>query len=87
MRVIELKNIIREEGQIFYLRKYTCDAVIELPTSTDKVSIFFSIETNPMGKKIIEITFTQPVNYPLIPIKKALIEYILTEELEGRLPC
>lgn len=87
MRVIELKNIEREEGQIFYLRKYTCNAVIELPTNTETMKIFFSIETNPMGKKIIEITFTQTVNYPLIPLKKALIEFILTEEIEGRLPC
>lgn len=87
MRVVELKNIAREEGQIFYIRKYTCDAVLELPTSTDTVNILFSIETNPMGKKIIELSFPQPINYPLIPIKKALMEYIFTEELEGRLPC
>lgn len=58
MRVIELKNIEREEGQIFYLRKYTCNAVIELPTNTETIKINFSIETNPMGKKIIEIAFT-----------------------------
>ncbi len=87
MRVIELQNIEREEGKIFYLRKYTCDAILELPTSTDAVPINFNIETSPMGKKIIELSFPQPVNYPLIPVKKALLEYILTEELEGRLPC
>lgn len=87
MRVIELKNIVREEGQIFYIRKYSCDAIIEFPTSTDAVKILFNIETNPMGKKIIEFSFPQPINYPLIPIKKALNEFILTEELEGRLPC
>ena len=87
MRVIELQNIQREEGQIFYLRKYTCDAVMEFPTSTDTVQIFFSIETSPMGKKNIELSFPQPINYPLIPVKKALLEYIFTEELEGRLPC
>ena len=70
MRVIELQNIQREEGQIFYLRKYTCDAVMEFPTSTDTVQIYFSIETSPMGKKIIELSFPQPINYPLIPVKK-----------------
>jgi len=87
MRVIELQNIEREESQIFYLRKYTCNAILELPTCTDTVSILFSIETSPMGKKLIELSFPQPINYPLIPVKKALLEYILTEELEGRLPC
>lgn len=87
MKVVELQNLTREEGQIFYLRKYTCDVILELPTSTEKVPVFFSIETSPMGKKIIEISFLEAVNYPLIPVKKALYEFILTEELEGRLPC
>lgn len=87
MRVVELNNIEREEGQIFYLRKYACDAVLEFPTSQETTHILFSIETSPFGQKTIELTFTQPVNYPLIPVKKALMEYIFTEELEGRLPC
>lgn len=87
MKVVELQNLQREEGQIFYLRKYTCDAIIELPTATENTPIFFSIETSPFGKKIIELSFVKPLNYPLIPVKKALLEYILTEEMEGRLPC
>ena len=36
---------------------------------------------------VIELSFPTPVNYPLIPVKKSLVEFILTEELEGRLPC
>lgn len=87
MRVVELKNLQREEGQIFYLKKYNCDAVLELPTSTEETPIFFTIETNPFGQKYIELTFIRPINYPLVPVKKALLEYILTEEMEGRLPC
>lgn len=87
MRVLELQNLTREEGQIFYIRKYSCEAVLELPTSQEKVPIIFTIETSPLGKKIIELTFPQPVNYPLLPVKKALMEYIYTEEIEGRIPC
>ncbi len=87
MRVIELQNLKREEGQIFYLRKYNCDVVIEFPTSTESVPIFFSIETNPFGQKEIELSFIKPINYPLLPVKKALLAFLLTEELEGRLPC
>ncbi|MDD5929918.1 MAG: hypothetical protein PUC37_08985 [Spirochaetales bacterium] len=87
MKVVKLENIKPEHGEVFYMRKYTCDAILDLPTSQENAPIFFSIETSPIGKKIIEISFLQPINYPLIPVKKALIEYILTEELEGRLPC
>ena len=87
MRVIKLQNLQREEGEIFYLKKYTCDAHIELPTNTEIAPISFSIETSPFGQKNIEITFGKPLNYPLHPVKTALLQYILTEELEGRLPC
>ena len=87
MRVLELQNLAREEGQIFYIRRYKCDAVLQLPTCQETMPIRFTIETSPLGKKIIELTFTQPVNYPLIPVKRALLEFIYTEEIEGRLPC
>ena len=87
MRVLELQNLEREEGQIFYIRKYACNAILELPTCQENVPITFTIETSPLGKKIIELTFNKTVNYPLIPVKKALLEYIYTEEIEGRLPC
>jgi hypothetical protein len=87
MKVVELENLQREEGEIFYLRKYHCTALIEFPTTTEEVPIFFSIETNPLGQKTIDLSVIKPLNYPLLPVKKALINFIFTEELEGRLPC
>ncbi len=87
MKVLELKNLEREEGQIFYRRKYTCDAVLEFPTNTETVPILFVIDMDPLGRKTLEFSFPKSISYPLIPVKKALTEYILTEDLEGRLPC
>lgn len=87
MKVIEFQNLQREEGQIFYLRKYNCDCVLELPTAREVTPIFFSIETSPFGQKTIELSLKGQVNYPLVPLKKAITEFILAEELEGRLPC
>lgn len=87
MRVAEFKNLQREEGQIFYLKKYNCIAVLELPIETEEVPIYFEIETDPFGRKNITLTISKQVNYPLLPVRKALLDYILTEELEGRLPC
>ncbi len=87
MKVAELKNIQWEEGQIFYLRKYNCTAVLELPIETEEVPIFFSIESDPFGRKNIDLTINRQINYPLLPVKKALLEFILSEDSEGRLPC
>lgn len=87
MKVLELKDIQREEGHIFYRRKYQCNAVIELPTNTEIVPIFFIIDMDPLGRKSIEFSFPQAISYPLMPVKKALTEFILTEDSEGRIPC
>lgn len=87
MKVLQLQNIQREEGQIFYLRRYTCDAVLQLISSEEKVPIKFSVESDFLGKRTIELSFIKTVNYPIIPLKKALIQFIITEDLEGRLPC
>lgn len=87
MKVSEFKSLQREEGQIFYLRKYNCIAVLELPIETEEVPIFFSIETDPFGRKNIELKIEKQVNYPLLPVRKALLEFILNEDNEGRLPC
>ncbi|MCQ2598407.1 MAG: hypothetical protein MJ181_11245 [Treponema sp.] len=87
MKVLEFRNLAREEGQIFYLRKYTCDAVMELPTSSLNAKINFSIETTPLGEKNIIIGFDEPLNYPVLPVKKALKDFILMQDKEGHLPC
>ena len=75
MKVVDIKNLQREEGHIFYLRKYEGDAVLELPTSVETTKIKFSIEMSPLGEKKVELSLMTTVNYPLLPVKKALIDY------------
>ena len=87
MKVLELKNILREEGHIFYLRKYACDAVLEFPNSVIDTKISFSIEISPLGQKTVDLNILQDLNYPIIPIKSAIRNFIITEDNEGRLPC
>ncbi len=87
MKIEGLKDLQREEGQIFYLRKYKCKAVVNLPIAKEEVPIHFTIEMNPLGQKNIDLTIEKQINYPLLPLKKAITDFILTEELEGRLPC
>ncbi|MBS7295987.1 MAG: hypothetical protein SOW31_10770 [Treponema sp.] len=87
MKVVEIKDIQREEGQIFYIRKYSGEIFIELPTSTEHGLVKFSIEMDPLGRKSIVLLKYPQLNYPLLPLKKAIIDFILSEETEGRLPC
>ncbi|MBQ9238974.1 MAG: hypothetical protein IJ191_06660 [Treponema sp.] len=86
MRVLEIQNIFREEGHIFYLRKFTGTAVIEIPTENMVTPIEFSIETSPLGQRTIAINLLSAVNYPILPLKKAIREFILAEDMKGKLP-
>lgn len=86
MRVIELRNVYREDGAIYYFRKFKGEAVMEFPNGEVNTPITFSIETNPLGEKKIDIVLLQAANYPVIPIKNALRIFIQKEDERGKLP-
>ena len=87
MRVVELANLQREDVQIFYIRKYAATAVLDLTARTASVDIEFSIEMNSFGNKDFTLSIKSPIDYPLIPIRKTILEYITNLEMEGKLPC
>ncbi|MCM1321989.1 MAG: hypothetical protein NC041_08320 [Bacteroides sp.] len=86
MKILELRNLQREEGYIYYRRNFTADAVIEVPIKTIETPISFSIEMGPTGNKEIEIEFGKTPDYPLVPVIKSLKEFILSADTEGTLP-
>ena len=45
MRVLELTNVEREESELFYRRKYKCNATLDLPTNKETIPVLFTIET------------------------------------------
>ena len=87
MKVLELANLQREDVQIFYIRKYAATAVLDLTARTANVEIEFSIEMNSFGNKDFSLSIKSPIDYPLIPIRKSILEYITNLEQEGKLPC
>jgi hypothetical protein len=87
MKVVELQNLVREDVQIFYIRKYAATAVLDLTARTANVEIEFSIEMNSFGNKEISLSIKTQIDYPLIPIRKSIIEYLTNLENEGKLPC
>ncbi len=87
MQVLKLDNIKKSEGVIYYRRQYTAEAEMELPNCMERVPVSFTIETGPLGDKQFELEFDPyKINYPYIPIKKALTEYILNIDQMGALP-
>lgn len=86
MRVVELKNISRQENFIYYRRNFDAVAQLELGARIVESPIQFLIETTPLGSKEISIFGLESVDYPLLPLKKAIIEYISERDSEGKLP-
>ena len=85
MRILALRNITREEGFIYYRRNFRCDALIEMGGGTLETPVEFCIESNPLGIKTLEIQLSSALNYPVLPVKKALTAYILAEDDAGKL--
>lgn len=86
MKVLGIRNIRSEAGCLYYFRKYTGIAMVQLPGSTLNAPVSFSIETNPLGMQSIEVNLKGTIEYPILPILKALKEYIKTEDSAGSLP-
>lgn len=86
MRIIALKNITRDENYIYYRRNFDAVAEFEFGSKQIEAPIKFLIETTPFGTKEISIFGLESVNYPVLPLKKAIIEYISKQDSEGKLP-
>jgi hypothetical protein len=85
MKVLELRDIQQEEGYIYYRKKFFSTALIEIPQKNIEVPLIFVIETEPTGKKIIDVSLQSSIDYPLLPIIKALKEKIREYDKEGLL--
>lgn len=86
MKILHFKDLSRKDGYIYYMRKFDGVIAIEIPGEELDINISFTIETSPLGTKNIELEIEDTVNYPIIPIRKAIIDFILEEDNEGNLP-
>ena len=87
MKVLELNSIAKEKGCIYYINRYSANAVIEVLKQKITFPISFTIEVTPFGAKTIEIDeLPRDIEYPTIPLCKSLKEYITILDRDGSLP-
>ncbi len=87
MKVLELQSISKEEGWIYYLNRYKATAVLEILAKQLSVPISFSVEISPLGQRTVEIDdLPSTLDYPVVPVKKSLAEFITTMSINGTLP-
>jgi len=86
MKVIELRNLARKDVPIYYKRFYSGVAVVDLTTTTAEAPLEFQIEHKPTGETVATITSMGAVDYPLVPLKKEVINFITALDSSGKLP-
>ncbi|GHU23584.1 hypothetical protein FACS1894172_09840 [Spirochaetia bacterium] len=86
MQVLEIKSLTRKDVPIYYRMFYSGVAVIELPTKSVNLTIDFSIEMMPTGRKDIHLSIIDPVDYPIVPVRQAIRKYIVELDAGGKLP-
>jgi hypothetical protein len=86
MKVLNLKDIMRKESPIYYRRLYSAAAVLDLMGRNVDCKIEWTIETTPFGTSSITLNEVQDIDYPKIPLQKALKDYISELDSSGGLP-
>ena len=86
MKILEIKNIVRKDVPIYYRRLYTGIAVLELINNSVNLPLDFQIEHKPTGSTEISLTFSQTIDYPLVPLQRELKKYISALDSNGKLP-
>ncbi len=87
MRVAEIKSISKDEGYIYYINRYKATAVIEYLSKQASFPFSFSVEINPLGGRAYNISeLPKSLEYPVLPVKKALKEYIIQMDKNNELP-
>ena len=86
MNIIGIHEIVRKDVPIYYKRFYKGILEIELVNTVQKIPIEFIIEHKPTGQLDINITFSEKIDYPLVPLMKELKNYIGELDSGRKLP-
>jgi hypothetical protein len=85
MKVLELRELARREAPIHYIREYTAIAVLEAFGSRAETGIAFTLEQKPLGPPEISLRVLDPVDWPLLPIVRALRDHLAELDRKGLL--
>jgi hypothetical protein len=86
MKVLELRDLRRREAPIHYIREYGAVAVLESFEGKAEASVAFTVEQKPLGPSEISVRVLDPVDWPLLPVMRAIRDYVADLDRQGRLP-
>ena len=86
MKIHGIEQLTKKDIPLYYRNEYEGLGDMEFPTG-DRVCIplEFSVEIKPTGERAVSVKIKDRIDYPLLPIIKALKEKILLLEKDGAL--
>ncbi|GAB4375390.1 MAG: hypothetical protein Kow009_10710 [Spirochaetales bacterium] len=86
MKIVELKELERKNGELHYRKIYTARAVMEFPQETIECPVEIIIEHTPLGQVQTKVALKESIGYPLLPVLKDLSSYASDLYRKGQLP-
>ena len=86
MKLLYIKDINYIESPVLYFREYTGLALFETADrESKKIRIKFTLESQSMGPPLVNVEFTDNVDYPLLPLIRPLKSYVMKLDKKGKL--
>ena len=86
MKVHGVEQLIKKDIPLYYRNEYEALVYIEFPTGNrEQIPIEFTVEIKPTGDRVIEVKLKEKIDYPLLPVLRALKEEIKRLEENGEL--
>ena len=86
MTVHGIDELIKKDIPLYYRNEYEGTGDLEfLNGSRRRIPLAFSVEIKPDGERIVAVKVKEKLDYPLLPVVRALKETILSMEKDGLL--
>lgn len=72
MKVLAVKDVVRQNLAVDYIRKYDAKAVLEIMGSPQETKIEIMLEHSPLGGVDLQVKLLEDLSYPLLPALRAI---------------
>jgi hypothetical protein len=86
MKVHGIEQLTKKDIPLYYRNEYEGLGDLEYPTGERlRVPLEFTVEIKPTGERVIAVKLKERIDYPLLPVLRALKEKIKILESNGDL--
>ena len=88
MTVEGLEQLVRDsEESLHYRRQYSAEAVVSIMNNTTaRLALHFVVEQDALGRSAVSVYLDSEVDYPRVPVIRALKDHIRKLDAERKLP-